>query len=157
MLGGAERSAVSHYEREKEKVNKLLRIPGETEILPLRLKIRCSVFLKPASFSRKEIPEKIYTKWFDYDKIENTLELRTRRQKDVIQIHKDGTHKTINRLLIDKKVPKQVRDFCLLLACDNEILWVLGLRSSEKYYVTENTKRLLIANLELCGQRDSFK
>ena len=104
-----------------------------------------------------KIPKNKYTKWFDYDKIENTLELRTRRQKDVIQIHKDGTHKTINRLLIDKKVPKQVRDFCLLLACDNEILWVLGLRSSEKYYVTENTKRLLIANLELCGQRDSFK
>ena len=130
-------------------------------VLPVGRDFLCSgyrlhIFMTEYKNSMK-IPKNKYTKWFDYDKIENTLELRTRRQKDVIQIHKDGTHKTINRLLIDKKVPKQVRDFCLLLACDNEILWVLGLRSSEKYYVTENTKRLLIANLELCGQRDSFK
>ena len=143
MLGGAERSAVSHYEREKEKVNKLLRIPGETEILPLRLKIRCSVFLKPASFSRKEIPEKIYTKWFDYDIIKTILCIRTRESGDFLTVDRAGHRQKLKSWFINNKIPAKERDGCLCIAEGKEILWILGYRMNSAYQVQEHTKRIL--------------
>lgn len=108
---------------------------------------RLSIFMEDYKNSIK-IPKNRYTKWYDYDKIGNTLELRTRKPGDMIQISSDGKQKTLNRLLIDCKIPRDARDACPLLASGNEILLVPGLRSGEGYYVTEETKKILIVCLE---------
>ena len=90
----------------------------------------------------KEIPQNQYTKWFDYDKIKDTLSVRTRQTGDYIML-KDGKRKTVKAYMIDEKIPRQERDRIPLLAEGNHVLWIVGYRISEYYKVTENTKQIL--------------
>ena len=90
----------------------------------------------------KEIPKKEYTKWFDYDKIKDTLFIRTRQEGDYL-ILPGGGRKMVNRLLIDEKVPRELRDQVLLLAEGHQTLWVTGYRISEYYKITEGTHTIL--------------
>ncbi len=89
------------------------------------------------------IPEKTYTKWFDYDKINGSLLVRTRCEGDFIMVQ-DGQHKkSLNRYFIDEKIPKDKRDKILLLADGSHILWVIGERISEYYKVSSETKNII--------------
>ncbi len=89
------------------------------------------------------IPQNIYTKWFDYDKIASTLEVRTRKKGDVIDILPGGHKKTVARYMIDNKIPAEKRNKILLLADGSDILWIIGYRISEKYKVTDTTENIL--------------
>lgn len=89
-----------------------------------------------------EIPVNRYTKWFDYDKIKDNVVLRTRRPGDYLELA-GGGHKKLKDYLIDRKVPREERDRCILLADKDHILWVIGMRISERYKVTEQTERVL--------------
>ena len=89
-----------------------------------------------------EIPKNQYTKWFDYDRIKGTLFLRGRQQGDYITLA-DGGRKTIARLMIDEKIPREQRDQIPLLAEGNHVLWVVGSRISEYYKITDQTKTVL--------------
>lgn len=90
-----------------------------------------------------EIPEKKYTKWFDYDKIRNSLSVRHRLQGDYLVVNQKGGRKKLKDYLIDCKIPRQERDKLTLLADGSHILWVVGYRISENYKVTSQTKQIL--------------
>ena len=90
-----------------------------------------------------EIPRKRYTKWFDYDKIDNCLELRNRRTGDYLTITADGKKKSVKEYFIEEKVPRDERDKRILLADGSHVLWVSGMRISEHYKVTDQTKNIL--------------
>ena len=90
-----------------------------------------------------EIPRKRYTKWFDYDKIINCLELRNRRIGDYLTISADGKKKNVKEYFIEEKIPREERDKKILLADESHILWIVGMRISEHYKVTEQTKNIL--------------
>lgn len=89
------------------------------------------------------IPQNMYTKWFDYDKISNTVEVRTRRTGDVIEVLPGGHKKTVARYMIDNRIPAEKRDKILLLADNENIIWIIGYRISERYKVTESTENIL--------------
>jgi tRNA(Ile)-lysidine synthase len=89
-----------------------------------------------------EIPKKQYTKWFDYDKINGVLSVRTRQNGDFITLS-GGGRKTVNRFMIDEKIPREKRDQILLLADGHHILWIIGYRISEYYKVTTHTNYVL--------------
>ena len=91
----------------------------------------------------EEIPKKLYTKWFDCDKIKGTMRLRTRQEQDFLVIDAQGRRKKLKKYFIDEKIPQEKRDQILLLAEDNHILWVIGYRISEDVKVTEYTERIL--------------
>lgn len=91
----------------------------------------------------REIPQKKYTKWFDYGKIIHCLVLRNRQSGDYLTITEGGGRKTIKEYFIEEKVPRLERENKLLLADDKHILWVIGMRISEAYKVTEQTKTIL--------------
>jgi tRNA(Ile)-lysidine synthase len=91
----------------------------------------------------KKIPETPCVKWFDYDKIKGTLSVRTRQVGDYMQIYPQGGTKTIKSMMIDKKIPKEVRDQVPLLVEDHHVLWMIGYRISEAYKVTEDTQTVL--------------
>lgn len=98
-------------------------------------------------FSREkgtEIQKKEYTKWFDYDKIKDTLSVRYRQPGDFLTLP-GGKRKTLRRFLIDEKVPKELRGRIPLLAEGNHILWVVGYRISEYYKIVEETHTILQA------------
>ena len=89
------------------------------------------------------IPQNQYTKWFDYDKIEKSLTIRTRAAGDYLTINAALSKKTIQDYMVEEKIPKAKRDEILLLAEDKHILWVVGHRISSKYKIDETTKRIL--------------
>ncbi len=108
------------------------------------MQISARVFSFDGNF--QQIPEKTYTKWFDYDKIKDTVQIRTRRLGDFLQVRSEGGHKKLKDYLIDSKIPQKERDALVLLADASHILWIVGRRISEAYKVTQETKRIL----EIC-------
>ena len=125
-----------------------LNIPGETILADRNLKLRCKILEKPKNLSIKDIPQKIYTKWFDYGIIKSSLYIRTRQAGDNIVIDEKGHQKKLKSWFVDEKIPKEVRDSQLLLAENNEILWVLGHRMSQAYQVKQSTKWILQIEVE---------
>lgn len=115
-----------HIGKEKEEENCLYTLEGE--VFP---------------YEKQQIPEKIYTKWFDYDRIKSNLSVRHRLQGDYLVVNEKGGRKKIKDYLIDCKVPRQERDKLTLLADGSHILWVVGYRISEDYKVTSQTKQIL--------------
>lgn len=102
--------------------------------------IKTRVFSYESSMA---IPQNTYTKWFDYDKIIECLKVRTRRPKDYLTVNNKLQKKSIKEYMIDRKIPKEMRDKQLLVADGNHVLWVIGYRISEEYKVTESTKRVI--------------
>ncbi len=125
-----------------------LNIPGEIILADRNLKVRCKILEKPKNLSIKDIPQKIYTKWFDYDIIKSSLYIRTRQAGDNIVIDEKGHQKKLKSWFVDEKIPKEVRDSQLLLAENNDILWVLGHRMSQAYQVKQSTKWILQIEVE---------
>ena len=95
------------------------------------------------SFKTEEIPINRYTKWFDYDKISNSLSIRTRENGDYITLDGQGHKKLLKRWMIDEKIPREERDRMLLLADGSHILWIIGHRISDSYKVSAETQRVL--------------
>lgn len=93
---------------------------------------------------QKEQPicHKTYTKWFDYDKINNCPVLRTRQSGDFFYCS-DTARKKLKDYFIDEKISVTERDRVLLLADGNHIMWISGYRISSFYKVSEDTKRIL--------------
>ena len=93
----------------------------------------------------KDIPQNQYTKWFDYDKIKERLEIRCRQEGDFLSIRCNGEirHKKLKDYMIDEKISPERRDAMTLLADGKHVLWLPGYRISEYYKVSENTKKIL--------------
>ncbi len=91
----------------------------------------------------QEIPQNTCVKWFDYDKIENGICMRTRKNGDYFQVNAAGGTKKLKDYFIDKKIPRNERDEKMLLADGSHIIWILGDRISEKYKITETTQTIL--------------
>ncbi len=119
-----------------------LQIPGETNVE------NCRIMSSVLQGKLERIVEKTYTKWFDYDKIENRLEFRHRKAGDIIRIHPSGGSKKLKDYLIDRKIPSGQRDDLWLLADGSEIVWIVGDRISEKYKVSETTRRMLYIEIK---------
>jgi tRNA(Ile)-lysidine synthase len=109
--------------------------PGECLVCPFGV-FQTEIF----PYTGQKIEEKTYTKWFDYDKIKRSMTVRTRRSGDFLVIDREGRHKSLKRYFIDRKVPAEERGSIPLLACEAEILWIVGGRISEKYKITEDTR-----------------
>lgn len=87
----------------------------------------------------KNIPQKKYTKWFDYDKIIQSAVFRTRRGGDYLTIDDDFSKKSLKKYMIEQKIPAQERGNLPLLADGQHIMWIPGYRMSAAYRVSENT------------------
>ena len=120
-----------------DKEERLLEIPGVVQWGAFRI----TAEILP--YSGQIIPEKKYTKWFDYDTINCVPAIRTRRSGDYLRVCADGGRKSLKKYLIDEKILREERDRLPLLADGGHIMWVIGYRISEGYKVSEHTKRIL--------------
>ena len=88
-----------------------------------------------------ELKDLKYVKYFDADKFDTGLVLRTRQSGDYIAI-KSGK-KSIKAFMTDEKIEARKRDGIPLLACGSHIVWIVGYRISEHYKIEAETKNVL--------------
>ncbi|MDD3226635.1 MAG: tRNA lysidine(34) synthetase TilS [Tissierellia bacterium] len=87
----------------------------------------------------------------DYDLIKGSLVARNRRLGDsMIPCGMKGSKK-IKDIFIDLKIPKEERDSKLIIADDENIIWLEGYRINDKYKVSAATKKIL--NISM-GRKD---
>ena len=116
-----------------------LTVPGCTELPPLNARMVASIETR----RRSEFPDGKFAAVFDYDRIQSPLTLRNRRAGD--RFHPFGMqgNKKVKDFLIDTKVPRQERARLPMLVSQDEILWLVGHRTSERFKVKRETKRFL--------------
>lgn len=87
--------------------------------------------------------EKLYTKWFDYDKINFAVQIRSRKEGDYLVINETGNKKKLKKYFADEKIPQRERELIPLFSDGSHIMWVVGHRISEAYKVNSDTKRVM--------------
>ena len=120
-----------------------LQIPGKVEIPGTGRYIVCRI-IENADISQAEvIPQKSYTKRFDYDIIKYSLSARTRQTGDYLIVDEKGSRQKLKAFFINAKIPREERAHMLLIADGGHIMWIPGYRMSRAYHVTSRTKRIL--------------
>ncbi len=119
-------------------------LPDEGRLYP---QIRITAHTAKYNGMCADIPKNICTKWFDYGKMGDTLYIRRVRFGDYMIIN-DGHKKMLTRYVIDKKIPRQYRDRLLVVADGSRIIWIAGGRSSEEYYLKDDSENVLVMNIE---------
>jgi tRNA(Ile)-lysidine synthase len=84
------------------------------------------------------------TAWLDADQLAGSYLMRARQPGDRFQpLGMPGHTQKIKDLFINEKIPSQVRDRWPLICSQNEIIWVPGIRPSERCKLTKDTQRVL--------------
>ena len=115
---------------------------GETVFIALSEQEELAIALYRGS-EWKNIPQKAYTKWFDYDKIKDSIVVRKRKKGDFLTINTANQTKSLKAYFIDQKVPKEDRDKVWLVAEESHVIWVIGERISSYYKVSEETEQVI--------------
>ncbi|MBQ6315715.1 MAG: tRNA lysidine(34) synthetase TilS [Mogibacterium sp.] len=132
----------------------------------IRIKPDDSIRMFPQVLMRKDFhpDEDMMYAAFDFDLFNKEypgrvgeLQMRTRQEGDYIPMKRG--RKKIQDLLVDSKVMKNARDSILMVAIDNEVLWILPSkyfkgrqeqekgRFSPKYHITDATERVLLIEI----------
>ena len=127
---------------EMEHFSYLLNIPGKTYFCELDAEIEAAVYDIPQGCVTS-IPDGINEAMFDYNAIQLPLKVRNRIAGDRFQPHGMEGTKKIKDYLMDAKVPRGDRDRIPILISGNDIMWVIGFTTSEKYKVDHHTQRIL--------------
>jgi tRNA(Ile)-lysidine synthase len=91
----------------------------------------------------REVPADRWTARLDFDRCSGERVLRCRRPGDRFQPSGlEGHTRLVAKFLIDAKVPRAVRDRLPLLAADERVLWVCGLRVDERARVRPETRQV---------------
>ena len=119
-----------------------LNLPGMTAVPALGASVVTQIL--PAGDSLFS-PEKLGAKEaaFDLEAIERELVLRSALPGDRFQPYGMEGHKKISDFLIDCKIPRGMRDEVPLLLAGEEIIWIVGWRTSHGSRVTDKTRRIL--------------
>jgi tRNA(Ile)-lysidine synthase len=81
--------------------------------------------------------------YFDFDKINNNISIRNRNDGDKITPLGMSGNRKLKDIFIDVKIPKEERDNIPILCFDEKIAWVIGIRTSENYKLTNESKNIL--------------
>ncbi len=122
--------------------NCLLNIPGDTYISELDVEIQADLYDIPQG-DISAVPDGTYEAMFDYGAIQLPLTVRNRQKGDRFQPYGMEGTKKIKDYLMDEKVPLCERDRIPLLISGNDIIWVIGFTTHERYKVHHQTQSIL--------------
>lgn len=111
-------------EEEMEHFKILLPIPGTVSVPGGKVKIDWA--------NGQEGVDDPFTIDIEYDRIQGRLFWRTQQPGDWFWLSSSSGRKRLNRFWIDQKIPQHSRDSWPLLADEERVLWVVGLRKCEK-------------------------
>ena len=92
--------------------------------------------------SNERTKESDYTQFFNLDLFKGDILIRTRLDGDRIRPYKLDGVKKLKDYFIDQKVPRDQRTIIPLIAQDNKIAWVIGMRTSDEFRARGDTKRI---------------
>lgn len=129
-------------------------IPGEIEIpeVKARLMVRILDIKETESVKRSN-----FICLLDYDELNEYLAklrtqdsglrtfcVRNRRNGDMITPSGMKGSKKLKDYFIDEKIPREERTLIPLAAVENEVIWIIGKRYSQRFKVTNKTKEVLV-------------
>jgi len=83
--------------------------------------------------------------WLDYDRLNLPLTLRGRKTGDTWQpLGMKGHTQKISDFYINEKIPEHLRDIWPLVTSSDVIAWVVGMRPSERFKITADTRKILV-------------
>lgn len=132
----------------------------ETIFLPFggHLRLSCHSVTELAGQPYKNLAKNVgnyknnYTKFFDCDTIKDTLCIRMVKKGDYFIFNEAGNRKRLSRHLMDMHIPADRRKQILVLACGNEVLYILGGRRGEGFKISEHTTNILKVTYEDKGE-----
>ena len=81
---------------------------------------------------------------FDMGLIKGPLVVRNRRPGDAFYPVGMEGRKKLQDFFVDKKVPRELRDVTPVLACGEEIMWVIGMRRDRRFLAGPGTQKALL-------------
>ncbi len=119
-----------------------LNVSGQTFIPTLNAEITAYLYdIGPGD--EITLADGVFEAMFDYDEIKLPLTVRNRRQGDRFQPHGMEGRKKIKDFLIDAKVPGCERNRIPVLVSGDEILWVIGFTTSDRFKIQPQTQKCL--------------
>ncbi len=82
------------------------------------------------------------------DKLTFPLAIRARKDGDFFYPFGFGKRKKLQDYFVDEKIPRDERDIVPLLVNNDEIVWVVGYRTDERYKIEKNTKKVLKCSIK---------
>ena len=119
-------------------------MPGYTPLPRLDAEMTATVVGQPMNCAvADKFPDGKFQAVFDLDRLQLPLMLRQRRDGD--RFHPFGMRgtKKLKDFLIDAKIPQQERERVPVLMNGEEIVWVVGYRTSEPFKIRAETRRRL--------------
>ena len=124
-----------------EEFSRQAAIPGTTPIPEVGADLTTSLH-QPLSIDKyKSLGYNPYVQYFDYDLLKKGIHIRNRRNGDIFKPLGSGGTKKLKEFFIDSKIPREMRSRIPLICYGNETVWVIGYKISDKFKVTENTKK----------------
>jgi tRNA(Ile)-lysidine synthase len=124
-------------------------IPDEYSITEFLGEISQPIALKfvDQPISETRIIPDLKQAYFDFDSLVFPLKLRKWKAGDKLQPFGMKGQKKVSDVLVDVKMPLPEKENVWVLESAGEIIWVVGIRSSEKYKITKSTERVYAVKL----------
>mgnify|MGYP006271912911 CR=1 FL=1 len=131
---------------------KAIKAPGATPLPDYNLIIRAT--LRPASVM--QFPTNYSNSAeFDADKVQHPIQIRTRRDGDVIRPFGMEGHKKIKKLMQEHRLANERRAHWPLICFGDEVAWAIGLAQSELFRIDESTQNILRLDIEPIDEQTS--
>lgn len=122
----------------------IMEVPGRTYIKEIQAWLNANIMTGKQEFIQ---PESEQMAVFDLAQIQGELSIRSRQPGDrITPIGMEGSKK-VKDILIDQKIPRGMRDGVPIIADREGILWLPGIRRSNRALVTDDTKQQLVLQL----------
>ena len=116
--------------------SRVLDVPGQHQLGGFTITVEC--------FSKDDLPERPHNaEDFDEADLQLPLYVRPREPGDRMQPFGSERTKKVKDILIDAKVPRQLRDYLPLITDERQIIWIPTVRRSEIGRLSEKTQRVI--------------
>ena len=121
----------------------LINISADTQLVEYPLRITFSQIENSTTF---QIPKDPRIAAIDLDKIQFPVTIRHWQPGDkFVPIGMNG-YKKVSDFLIDQKYSLNDKEKVLVMESGNDIIWIVGVRIDDRYKITDQTKRIWVAN-----------
>jgi len=125
----------------------LLQVPGETVLKEAGLVLISSIAASPTATGDGKTEAA-----FDLGMLRFPLKVRSRRAGDFFHPSGFGKRKKLQDYFVDEKVPRDLRDAVPLVLSGEDIIWVVGYRTDERYRVRPSSSRVLKITVKMARQ-----